>query len=69
VLPEALWAKALVLVAGGFAIGYGSRAAGGCTSGHSISGVSMLNPPSVVASAGFLIGGIAAVQVLFRLMA
>jgi uncharacterized membrane protein YedE/YeeE len=69
VLPEALWAKALVLVAGGFAIGYGSRAAGGCTSGHSISGVSMLNPPSVIASAGFLIGGILAVQVLFRLMA
>lgn len=69
VLPQALWAKGLVLTLGGIAIGYGSRAAGGCTSGHSISGISMLNPPSVLASAGFLIGGTVMVQALFRLFA
>ena len=68
VLPSAPWAKAVVLVIGGIFIGYGSRAAGGCTSGHSISGLAMLNPPSLVASLGFFAGGIVAVQVLFRLV-
>jgi uncharacterized membrane protein YedE/YeeE len=69
VLPQALWAKALVLIFGGLLIGYGARAAGGCTSGHSIAGLAMLNPPSVLASAGFFVGGILMVQFLFRLMA
>ena len=50
-------------------IGYGARSAGGCTSGHSIAGLAMLNPPSVLASAGFFAGGILAVQVMFRLLA
>lgn len=68
VLPQALWAKALTLVAGGIMIGYGSRAAGGCTSGHSIAGMSMLNLPSVLASAGFFVGGIIMVQILFRII-
>jgi len=65
VLPEAIWLRGLVLVGGGVLIGYGSRLAGGCTSGHSITGLSLLNPPSLVASIGFFVGGIAAVQVLF----
>ncbi len=69
VLPQALWAKGLVLIMGGVMIGYGSRMAGGCTSGHSIAGMSMLNPPSVLASAGFFVGGIIMVQLLFRLLA
>ena len=69
VLPQALWAKGLVLALGGVLIGYGSRLAGGCTSGHSISGLSMLNPPSLLASAGFFLGGILMVQFLFRLLA
>jgi uncharacterized membrane protein YedE/YeeE len=69
VLPQALWAKALVLIFGGLLIGYGARAAGGCTSGHSIAGLAMLNPPSVLASAGFFVGGILMVQSLFRLLA
>ena len=69
VLPQALWAKGLVLALGGVMIGYGSRMAGGCPSGHSIAGMSMLNPPSVLASAGFFVGGILMVQFLFRLLA
>ena len=69
VLPQALWAKGLVLVFGGFMIGYGSRMAGGCTSGHSIAGSAMLNPPSLLASAGFFVGGIIIVQLLFKLLA
>lgn len=66
VMPSALWAKGLVLVLGGVAMGLGARMAGGCTSGHSIAGLSLLNWPSAVASAGFFAGGIIAVQVLFR---
>jgi uncharacterized protein len=69
VLPQALWAKGLVLILGGVMIGYGARAAGGCTSGHSIAGMAMLNPPSVLASAGFFAGGIFMVQFLFRFLA
>jgi uncharacterized protein len=68
VLPDALWAKGLWLVVGGFCIGYGARLAGGCNSGHSIMGMSLLNPPSFVASAGFFVGGIIAVQAMFRLL-
>jgi uncharacterized membrane protein YedE/YeeE len=39
--------------------------AGGCQSGHAINGMSMLNPPSLLASAGFFVGGLVAVQTLF----
>jgi len=67
VLPASVPLRGLVLVAGGVMIGYGSRLAGGCTSGHSITGLSLLNPPSLVASAGFFAGGIVAVQALFGL--
>lgn len=66
VFPAALWAKGLVLTLGGVMIGYGARMAGGCPSGHSIAGMSMLNPPSFIASVGFFAGGIIMVQVLFR---
>ena len=69
VLPQALWARGLVLAAGGVLIGYGARAAGGCQSGHAIMGMSLLNPPSVVSGAGFFVGGIVAVQLLFRVIA
>ena len=44
--PEELTWMSLVLFFGGIMIGYGSRAAGGCPSGHSITGMSLLNPPS-----------------------
>lgn len=67
VLPVALWGKSLVLLLGGVLMGLGARMAGGCTSGHAIAGLSLLNWPSLVASAGFFAGGVAAVQLLFRL--
>lgn len=66
VMPEAAWAKGLVVLLGGTLIGYGARVAGGCMSGHSIMGLSLLNPPSLLASAGFFAGGIVSVQLLFR---
>ncbi len=48
----------LILIIGGLLIGFGSRYAGGCTSGHAISGLSNLQVPSLIAVIGFFIGGI-----------
>jgi len=51
-------AKGLVfLVLGGFLVGFGTRYAGGCTSGHAIMGISSLQWPSLVATISFMIGG------------
>lgn len=47
-----------IMIIGGFLIGFGSRYAGGCTSGHAISGLSNLQLPSLIAVIGFFIGGI-----------
>jgi uncharacterized membrane protein YedE/YeeE len=46
------------LLFGGFLIGFGTRWAGGCTSGHAISGLSNLQVPSLIAVVGFFIGGL-----------
>lgn len=48
----------LVLAMGGFLVGFGSRYAGGCTSGHAISGLSNLQLPSLIAVIGFFAGGL-----------
>lgn len=48
----------VMLVIGGFFVGFGTRYAGGCTSGHAISGLSDLQLPSLIAVAGFFIGGL-----------
>lgn len=48
----------LVLAMGGLMVGFGSRYAGGCTSGHAISGLSDLQLPSLIAVIGFFIGGL-----------
>jgi uncharacterized membrane protein YedE/YeeE len=50
---------ALKLLVGGFLIGFGTRYAGGCTSGHSITGIANLNWPSLVATICFFAGGLA----------
>lgn len=65
----ALSAKGLaILLSGGFMIGFGSRYAGGCTSGHAISGLSNLQLPSLVAVIGFFIGGLIMTHLLFPLI-
>jgi uncharacterized membrane protein YedE/YeeE len=46
------------IVFGGFFVGFGSRYADGCTSGHAIMGLSIQNWPSLVAVAGFFAGGL-----------
>ena len=48
----------LMLVVGGFMVGFGTRYAGGCTSGHAISGLSNLQLPSLIAVIGFFMGGL-----------
>ncbi len=48
----------IMLVGGGFLVGFGTRYAGGCTSGHAISGLSDLQIPSLIAVVGFFIGGL-----------
>ncbi|KDN56433.1 YeeE/YedE family protein [Flavobacterium seoulense] len=65
-MPNALFSNAvfespkgiLILIIGGVLIGFGSRYAGGCTSGHAISGLSNLQLPSLKAVIGFFIGGL-----------
>lgn len=47
-----------ILILGGFLVGFGTRYAGGCTSGHAISGLSNLQFPSLVAVIGFFTGGL-----------
>jgi len=45
-------------VVGGFLVGFGTRWAGGCTSGHAIMGLSNLQWPSLIATVMFMVGGI-----------
>lgn len=47
----------VLVIVGGFLVGFGTRYAGGCTSGHSITGLSSLQWPSLVATIFFMIGG------------
>jgi hypothetical protein len=47
----------IMLVFGGFLVGFGSRYAGGCTSGHAIMGLSDLQWPSLIATIFFMVGG------------
>ncbi len=47
-----------ILLGGGFLVGFGARYAGGCTSGHAISGLANLQLPSLVAVLGFFAGGL-----------
>lgn len=65
-LPEELFSLSgdsklssfLYLISGGILIGFGSRYAGGCTSGHAISGLANLQISSLIAVVGFFIGGL-----------
>lgn len=75
-LPEALFGtqifespkSILILLVGGILIGFGSRYAGGCTSGHAILGLSNLQLPSLKAVIGFFIGGLIMAHFLLPLI-
>jgi uncharacterized membrane protein YedE/YeeE len=58
----------LILAIGGLLVGFGSRYAGGCTSGHAISGLSDLQVPSLIAVIGFFIGGLIMTYVLLPII-
>lgn len=72
-VPDALFENTspkaiLILISGGLLIGFGSRYAGGCTSGHAISGLSNLQLPSLKAVIGFFIGGLIMAHFLLPLI-
>lgn len=58
----------LILALGGLMVGFGSRYAGGCTSGHAISGLSDLQLPSLIAVIGFFAGGLLMSHFIFPLI-
>ena len=73
----ALWAsvfgnnvvlRVVVALAGGILLGFGARWAGGCTSGHGISGSIQLSLASMITAACFFAGGIAVAVLLYRVI-
>ena len=58
----------LLLIIGGLLVGFGTRYAGGCTSGHAITGLSSLQKPSLIAVIGFFIGGLIMTNLLLPLI-
>lgn len=67
---ENIWTlKGLIFfVLGGFLVGFGTRYAGGCTSGHAIMGLSNLQIPSLIATCCFMLGGFFSANVLLPLI-
>jgi uncharacterized membrane protein YedE/YeeE len=58
----------IMIVVGGFLVGFGTRYAGGCTSGHAISGLANLQLPSLIAVIGFFAGGLLATHLILPLL-
>jgi uncharacterized protein len=58
----------ICVVLGGFLVGFGSSYAGGCTSGHAISGLADLQLPSLIAVCGFFAGGLVTTYFLLPLI-
>jgi uncharacterized protein len=63
--PLVRWIVALI---GGILLGLGARWAGGCTSGHGISGTMQLAVSSWVSAICFFVGGIATAMLLFKVI-
>ncbi len=62
------WEGFIFFIVGGFLVGFGTRYAGGCTSGHSIMGLSTLQWPSLVATICFMVGGFISTNLLLPLI-
>ena len=58
----------VVIVGGGFLVGFGTAYAGGCTSGHGVSGLAVLDRASLLAVAGFFAGGLLGTYVLLPML-
>ena len=61
-------ASSLWMFVGGLFIGFGTRLAGGCTSGHGIFGLSNFELPSLVSTLSFMGGGIVTTQFIYRVL-
>ena len=64
----ATWRGLAMIVGGGFLVGFGTAYAGGCTSGHGITGLAALQLPSLIAVCGFFAGGLAGTHLLLPLL-
>lgn len=62
------WQHLLIVVGGGLLVGFGTRYAGGCTSGHGITGISTLQWPSLVATLLFFASGILTANFILPLL-
>ncbi|OFW29074.1 MAG: hypothetical protein A3H97_15895 [Acidobacteria bacterium RIFCSPLOWO2_02_FULL_65_29] len=60
--------KLLWMFTGGLFIGFGTRLAGGCTSGHGVFGLANLELSSLVTTVSFMAGGIATTQLLYNVV-
>ena len=58
----------VLMVAGGFMVGFGTRYAGGCTSGHAIMGLSNLQLSSLIATISFMAGGFIVANLLIPIL-
>lgn len=58
----------VLIVVGGFLVGFGARWARGCTSGHAISGLATLQPSSLLAVIGFFLGGLVSAHLILPLL-
>ncbi len=63
---SSLWARAPIAFIGGFVMLFGARIAGGCTSGHGISGMAQLSAGSTLAVAAMFVGGILTATLLMK---
>lgn len=60
--------KLLWMFVGGLFIGFGTRLAGGCTSGHGIFGLSNFERPSIVSTLSFMAGGLVTTQLIYHVV-
>jgi uncharacterized membrane protein YedE/YeeE len=60
--------KVVWMFAGGVLIGFGTRLAGGCTSGHGIFGLSNLEVPSLVSTVSFMAAGLLTTNLIYRVI-
>jgi uncharacterized membrane protein YedE/YeeE len=58
----------VLVIVGGFLVGFGTRYADGCTSGHAIMGLSIMNWPSLIAVIGFFVGGLITTHLILPLI-
>jgi uncharacterized protein len=62
------WRNVVVLAVGGVLVGFGTRYANGCTSGHAITGLAAMQPQSLLAVAGIFAGGLVSAHFVLPLV-